>query len=581
MMSSSPLPRLQTNRYSSASPRRAAVLLAICACSVLLAVPQAWATRYVVTTETELIQAIQSVNQSNSNNTIDIRATGTLTLTAPLPAIIGDVEISGPGRSRLTISGDNQYRVLFVDGGTVSIEDLTIADGFDRGGDGAVGKDGGAGGGAAGMGGGLFVNSGDVTLERVDFVNCSAIGGNGGERFPTGSSKPGNDGGGGGAGMAGDGLLNSDDDLGGDGGPSGALGGLEGLGGGRGQAGADGGEGAGAGGGGKGRSFFYSDEVLTVHPDDEDDSDDADGRFGEPGGNGGHGGYGAGGGGGGEAGKGSENSVDTSGFVMTLSESNTGAVGGDGGDGGFGGGAGAGGRGRSGGNNGQAGLGGVFGGSAGLNGKKAGGGGGAGLGGALFIRNGSTVSLRTCSLADNVAGGGAGGQGVEDSDGENGLGKGGAIFIDFNTRVRLSRVTYANNVASDSLGISNDNDDVMDFRMLATASSGSSGPCFIASAAYGTPLTAEIDVLRDARDTYLLNQPFGAAFVDAYYRFSPSIADSVAQNSVFAAVVRAMLWPITWLTSIFVGYPGFVAMSLILALFLMVAPGRATDRASD
>ncbi|MCH7959193.1 MAG: hypothetical protein IID08_03610 [Candidatus Hydrogenedentes bacterium] len=553
----------------------------MCACSVLLAVPQAWANHYVVRTETELIQAIQSINQSSSRNTIDIRATGTLTLTAPLPAITGDVEITGPGKNRLTISGDNQYRVLFVDGGTVSIEDFTIADGFDRGGDGAVGKDGGAGGGAAGMGGGLFVNSGDVTLKRVDFVNCSAIGGNGGERFPTGSSKPGNDGGGGGAGMAGDGLLNSDDDLGGDGGPSDALGGLEGLGGGRGQAGADGGEGAGAGGGGKGRSFFFFDGVLAVSPDDDDDSDDNDGKFGEPGGNGGHGGYGAGGGGGGEAGKGNERSVDTSGSVMILSDSSSGAAGGDGGAGGFGGGAGAGGRGRSGGNNGQAGLGGVFGGSAGLNGHKAGGGGGAGLGGALFIRNGSRVALSRCSLSDNVASGGAGGQGIEDSNGENGLGKGGAIFIDFNTRVTLSRVTFANNVASDSLGISNDNDNVMDFRMLATASSGSSGPCFIASAAYGTPLTAEIDVLRGARDTYLLNHAFGAAFVDAYYRFSPPIADKVAQNSVIAAGVRTVLWPITWLTNVFVGYPGFVAMSLILALLLMVAPGRATDRVND
>lgn len=563
MKSRIPLPPVQAKLVSSASPRRVVTLFAICVCAVLLAMPQAWAVDHVVTTEAALIQAINAVNTNNFDNTIEIRVTGTLTLTAPLPAITRNVEIFGPGRDELTISGDNQYRVLFVDGGTVSLRDFTIADGFDRGGDGAVGKDGGAGGGAAGMGGGLFVNSGDVTIEQVDFIHCSAIGGNGGERFPTGTSKPGNDGGGGGAGTAGNGLLNSDDDLGGDGGLSDALGGLEGLGGDRGQAGADGDEGAGGGGGGKGRSFFMSDGSLAPSSSDDDGEDDND-RFGEPGGNGGHGGYGAGGGGGGEAGKGSGNS---------------GAAGGDGGAGGFGGGAGAGGRGRSGGSDGQPGLGGVFGGSAGQGGQKAGGGGGSGLGGALFIRNGSSVELEMCSFIDNFACGGAGGLGVEDADGENGFGKAGAIFIDFNSNIHGIFLTFLNNVACDSLGIPIDNDDILDLRAAATASSGGGGGgCFIASAAYGTPMTAEIDVLRDARDTFLLNQPFGAAFVDAYYRFSPAVADLVAQNPVFAAAVRTVLWPVIWLTGFLVAYPYLIALGFVLTFFLAIAPKRMMRR---
>ena len=76
---------------------------------------------------------------------------------------------------------------------------------------------------------------------------------------------------------------------------------------------------------------------------------------------------------------------------------------------------------------------------------------------------------------------------------------------------------------------------------------GGGGPCFIATAAYGTPLVAEIDTLRAVRDTYLLDNAVGSAFVDAYYRVSPTIADAVAQSPVLAAVVRLLLVPVIFL----------------------------------
>lgn len=74
--------------------------------------------------------------------------------------------------------------------------------------------------------------------------------------------------------------------------------------------------------------------------------------------------------------------------------------------------------------------------------------------------------------------------------------------------------------------------------------SGSRGGCFIATAAYGTPLAQDIDVLRELRDEYLLNSTLGSAFVDSYYRLSPPIADVVAQYPAMATFVRVVISPV-------------------------------------
>ena len=73
---------------------------------------------------------------------------------------------------------------------------------------------------------------------------------------------------------------------------------------------------------------------------------------------------------------------------------------------------------------------------------------------------------------------------------------------------------------------------------------GSSGPCFIASAAYGTPLAGDLRTLRAFRDRFLLGHAPGAAFVDTYYRLSPSASDFIANRPFLRALVRAALGPL-------------------------------------
>ncbi len=69
------------------------------------------------------------------------------------------------------------------------------------------------------------------------------------------------------------------------------------------------------------------------------------------------------------------------------------------------------------------------------------------------------------------------------------------------------------------------------------------GGCFIATAAYGTPMAEEIQILREFRDEYLLTNPVGKGLVDFYYRVSPPMAEFITEHPSLRPVVRAGLVP--------------------------------------
>jgi hypothetical protein len=83
-----------------------------------------------------------------------------------------------------------------------------------------------------------------------------------------------------------------------------------------------------------------------------------------------------------------------------------------------------------------------------------------------------------------------------------------------------------------------------------TPSPSGSGPCFIATAAYGTPTAKQIDLLREFRDVVLLKSTVGSQFVALYYQVSPPIADFVAGNELLRTLVRELLVdPIVWVVA--------------------------------
>jgi internalin A len=74
--------------------------------------------------------------------------------------------------------------------------------------------------------------------------------------------------------------------------------------------------------------------------------------------------------------------------------------------------------------------------------------------------------------------------------------------------------------------------------------------CFIATAAYGTAMAEEIQVLREFRDEYLLTNPLGQALVNLYYRVSPPIAEFITEHPSLKPVVRAGLLPAVAMSAI-------------------------------
>jgi hypothetical protein len=53
-----------------------------------------------------------------------------------------------------------------------------------------------------------------------------------------------------------------------------------------------------------------------------------------------------------------------------------------------------------------------------------------------------------------------------------------------------------------------------------------------------------VQVLKDFRDIYLLNSWIGSEFVRAYYRYSPPVADVIAQHALLRTIVRIVLMPL-------------------------------------
>lgn len=78
------------------------------------------------------------------------------------------------------------------------------------------------------------------------------------------------------------------------------------------------------------------------------------------------------------------------------------------------------------------------------------------------------------------------------------------------------------------------------------------GYCFIATAAYGTPMADDVRYLRAFRDEYLETNEAGRWFVSQYYKHSPPLADYLRQHEDLRAVVRTALGPLVGLSKVVV-----------------------------
>ena len=100
---------------------------------------------------------------------------------------------------------------------------------------------------------------------------------------------------------------------------------------------------------------------------------------------------------------------------------------------------------------------------------------------------------------------------------------------------------------------------------------GGGGGCFIATAAYGSPMAPHVKVLREMRDRFLLCSGPGKTLVAFYYAHSPAAADFIAEHAGLRAIVRVGLLPlvgVSW-TALKIGLVPTIGFLLVFGICLI------------
>lgn len=66
-------------------------------------------------------------------------------------------------------------------------------------------------------------------------------------------------------------------------------------------------------------------------------------------------------------------------------------------------------------------------------------------------------------------------------------------------------------------------------------------PCFIATAAFGSPIHPYVKTLQDFKDKYLMSSRAGRKLVNLYYKYSPHIAELITNHKALRTVARIWL----------------------------------------
>jgi hypothetical protein len=113
---------------------------------------------------------------------------------------------------------------------------------------------------------------------------------------------------------------------------------------------------------------------------------------------------------------------------------------------------------------------------------------------------------------------------------------------------------------------------------FSVATDTAAGGCFVATAAFGSPMARQVQWLRAFRDRILLPGRAGRAFVNWYYGWSPRAAAWLREHAIARKLTRAVLWiPVAfaWLsvrTDVGLALLGFLVLLLPLGWSLRRGP---------
>jgi hypothetical protein len=99
---------------------------------------------------------------------------------------------------------------------------------------------------------------------------------------------------------------------------------------------------------------------------------------------------------------------------------------------------------------------------------------------------------------------------------------------------------------------------------VASNGASKSGGCFIATAAYGSPMQPYVKLLQEFRNRFLLTNSFGKAFVKFYYKYSPAVANFITKHANLRAIVRVSLLPLVGMSWIALKHGPVAIMALLL-----------------
>ncbi|MFB3924899.1 MAG: CFI-box-CTERM domain-containing protein [Syntrophales bacterium] len=113
---------------------------------------------------------------------------------------------------------------------------------------------------------------------------------------------------------------------------------------------------------------------------------------------------------------------------------------------------------------------------------------------------------------------------------------------------------------------------VSDTSSSAAQPSSGGGGCFIATAAYGSYLAPEVEILRNFRDRWLMTNWAGKRFVQFYYSTSPPVAAFIAKNEYLRLLIRWYITPIVYA----IKYPKALIVIVVTVFYLLVLYVRLT-----